>query len=105
MLIKTYKPVLVVVILLSLFLSCKKDKTLTPPPPPGIVIKPPPAFGYYVVGYFPSYRNIADVPDVKFRMCNVINYAFFGVDAGGLRTVNNTTTLTAVLTAARPNNA
>lgn len=107
MLIKTYKSVLVVILLLSMFLlSCRKDKTVTPPPPPpGIVIKPPPAFGYYVVGYFPSYRNIADVPDVKFKMCNVINYAFFGVDAAGLLTVNSPATLTAVLTKARANNA
>jgi GH18 family chitinase len=36
-----------------------------------------------VVGYFPSYRSLADVPDVKFRMCNVVNYAFFQVNAAG----------------------
>ena len=64
--------------------SCKKNDDDLPNPnpnpnpnPPPIVIQPPPAFGYYVVGYFPSYRNLADVPDVKFKMCNVVNYAFF----------------------------
>jgi chitinase len=102
--LKNFKSFLFISVLLFLFYSCRKNNTITPPPP-GIVIKPPPAFGYYVVGYFPSYRNIADVPDVKFRMCNVINYAFFGVDAAGLLTVNSPTTLTAVLTKARANNA
>ncbi len=43
----------------------------------------PAPYGYYVVGYFPSYRNIADVPDVKFRMTNTVVYAFFGVNASG----------------------
>lgn len=70
-----------------------------------ISIQSPPPFGYYVVGYFPSYRNPADVPDVKFRMTNVVVYAFFGVDASGLLTVNSPTTLAAVITKARANNA
>jgi len=51
-----------------------------------IVIQVPPAFGYYVVGYFPSYRNLADVPDVKFRMTNVVVYAFYSVNASGTLT-------------------
>ena len=57
--------------------SCKKAKEdiVIPiiPPPQAQVIAPPLAFGFYVVGYFPSYRNVALVPDVKFKMCNVIN--------------------------------
>lgn len=69
------------------------------------VIQPPPAFGYYVVGYFPSYRNPADVPDVKFRMTSVVIYAFFGVNASGLLTVNSPSTLTQVIAKARANNA
>jgi chitinase len=96
----------------SLFLySCtKKEAILTPPPnppvtPPAIVIQPPPAFGFYVVGYFPSYRNVNDVPDVKFKMCNVVNYAFFAVNASGLLTVNNPTTLAAVIAKTRANGA
>ncbi|HEX7846257.1 MAG TPA: glycoside hydrolase family 18 protein, partial [Chitinophagaceae bacterium] len=76
-----------------------------PPPPPPVVIQAPPGFGYYVVGYFPSYRNPADVPDVKFRMCNVIIYAFFSVDANGLLVVNSPSTLTAVISKAKANNA
>jgi chitinase len=70
-----------------------------------ISIGTPPPFGYYVVGYFPSYRNPDDVPDVKFRMCNVVIYAFFGVNASGTLTVNSPSTLAAVITKARANNA
>jgi chitinase len=70
--------------------SCKKDDpTPTPAPPtptpvpPTAVIAPPPAFGFYVVGYFPSYRTVSAVPDVKFRMCNVVNYAFARINTTG----------------------
>ncbi|MCW3075214.1 MAG: hypothetical protein JWP69_2283 [Flaviaesturariibacter sp.] len=72
----------------------------TPVPTP-VVIQAPPAFGYYVVGYFPSYRNLADVPDIKFRMCNVINYAFFSVNSSGTLTVPPNTNAPAVITKAR----
>lgn len=70
-----------------------------------IVIQAPAAFGFYVVGYFPSYRNLADVPDVKFRMCNVVNYAFFGVNSSGTLTVNNAALVPQVVAKAKANNA
>ena len=70
-----------------------------------LVIQDPPAFGYYVVGYFPSYRNPVEVPDVKFRMTSVVNYAFFEVNGSGLLNVINPTTLAAVIVKARANNA
>jgi GH18 family chitinase len=70
-----------------------------------ITIAAPAPFGYYVVGYFPSYRSVADVPDVKFRMTNVVVYAFFGVNASGTLTVNSPTTLNDVLVKARANGA
>jgi chitinase len=70
-----------------------------------ITIQAPPPFGYYVVGYFPYYRNPAEVPDVKFRMCSVVNYAFFEVNATGTLNVLSPTTLAAVITKARANNA
>jgi GH18 family chitinase len=70
-----------------------------------ISIQAPPGFGYYVVGYFPSYRNPADVPDVKFRMTNVVNYAFFSVNTNGKLDVLSPSTLAAVITKARANNA
>jgi chitinase len=71
------------------------------------VIQAPVPFGYYVVGYFPSYRNLADVTDVKFRMTNVVIYAFYGVNAsGGLSAPSSpAATLAAVATKARANNA
>lgn len=70
-----------------------------------ITIQAPPPFGYYVVGYFPSYRNPAEVPDIKFRMTNVVVYAFFAVNTSGLLDVVNPTTLAAVIAKARANNA
>ncbi len=70
-----------------------------------ITISAPAAFGYYVVGYFPSYRSVADVPDVKFRMTNVVVYAFFGVNTSGTLTVNSPNTLNEMLTKARANGA
>lgn len=70
-----------------------------------INIQAPAPFGYYVVGYFPYYRNPADVPDIKFRMCSVVNYAFFEVNAGGTLNVLSPSTLAAVITKARANNA
>ena len=81
--------------ILILAASCKKPKVVdpTPTPPTGgggtgggtAVIAPPPALGFNVIGYFPSYRVVANVPDVKFRMCNVVNYAFARINAlGGL---------------------
>ncbi len=67
--------------------SCSKKGSLPPPPPPPpsppvVTIQSPPPFGFYIVGYFPNYRNLDEVPDVKFKMCNVINYAFFSVNSG-----------------------
>jgi chitinase len=68
-------------------------------------IQDPPAFGYYVVGYFPSYRNLAEVPDVKFRMTNVVVYAFYSVNASGTLSAPAApaATLTAVRDKARTN--
>jgi GH18 family chitinase len=70
-----------------------------------INIQAPAGFGYYVVGYFPSYRNPAEVPDVKFRMTNVVIYAFFSVNASGTLDAVNPTTLASVIAKARANNA
>jgi chitinase len=71
------------------------------------IIQPPSPFGYYVVGYFPSYRSLTDVPDVKFRMTNVVVYAFYGVTAAGSLSAPSaaTASLSAVATKARTNNA
>jgi GH18 family chitinase len=58
-----------------------------------------------VVGYFPSYRDPNDVPDIKFRMTNIVNYAFFSVNSSGTTDVQNPATLTIVMAKARANNA
>jgi GH18 family chitinase len=93
-----------VLIILTLVSSCKKNKDVIQPPP--VIIQAPPGFGFYVVGYFPSYRNVNEVPDIKFRMCNVVNYAFFGVNNSGLLTVNDGGgTMQAVIAKAKLNNA
>ena len=89
---------------LAFIVSCKKSEPITPSNPP-IVIQAPPAFGFYVVGYFPSYRNLSDVPDVKFRMCNVVNYAFFSVNTTNGLTVNNASLAQQVIAKAKANNA
>lgn len=70
-------------------------------------IQAPSPFGYYVVGYLPSYRNIADIPDVKFRMTNVVVYAFYAVNGAGVLAAPSSpaSTLAAVATKARTNNA
>jgi chitinase len=65
----------------------------------------PAGFGYYVVGYFPNYRALTDIPDVKFRMCNVVNYAFFSVNSSGTLTVNNASLVPQFITKAKTNNA
>lgn len=91
--------------LLFIIESCKKSDTNPNPTPPLVVIQPPPAFGFYVVGYFPSYRNLSDVTDIKFRMCNVVNYAFFGVNANKELTVNNGLLASQVIAKAKANNA
>lgn len=86
--------------------SCKKETTDPPPASPNPVnIQAPPAFGFYVVGYFPSYRSLADVPDVKFKMCNVINYAFFSVNSSGTLTINNGSLASQVIAKAKANGA
>ena len=95
--------------IVTIISSCKKnpDEVGPPviPPPPAQVIAPPPAFGFYVVGYFPSYRNVALVPDVKFKMCNVINYAFANINSAGNLVVGNSAHLISVRDKARVNGA
>lgn len=103
------KKILIVSFSLFVIAACKKSKTdpapPPPPPPAPVVIAPPPDFGFKVVGYFPSYRDAAAVPDVKFRMTNVVNYAFATLNSSGALVVNNPATLAAVITKAKNNNA
>lgn len=68
-------------------------------------ISPPPSLGFYVVGYFPSYRDPAVVPDQKFRMCNVVNYAFGNVTLSGSLSIAAPSTFSAVIAKAKANSA
>jgi chitinase len=99
---KLYLQTAWIFILSVVLLACKK--TVTPNPPP-IVISPPPDFGFKVVGYFPYYRDPAVIPDVKFRMTNVVNYAFGTLNASGLLVINNIPVFIAVIAKAKANNA
>lgn len=93
--------------LITILIACKKEPATTtePPAPPQEEIKAPPAFGFYIVGYFPYYQALADVPDVKFRMCNVVNYAFFAVNSTGTLTVQNPGLVPQVVSKAKANGA
>ena len=98
--------------IMLLVVSCsKKDQVVTPTvppvviPPAGNTISPPTPFGFYVVGYFPSYRDPALVTDQKFRMCNVVNYAFANVTSTGGLTVANPSVFSTVISKAKSNNA
>lgn len=104
------RPVSLALLAALLFLaSCRKSEVPTPtpptPPPPAVNIVPPPELGFYVVGYFPSYRDPATMPDVKFKMCNVVIYAFANVAATGDITIANPARLTVVAERSKANGA
>lgn len=103
---------LVYIIVAIVAIACSKktvdtNTTVTPPPPPPppAVIAPPPALGFVVVGYFPSYRDPAGVADTKFKMCNIVCYAFANVNSAGGVTVASPSVLSAVRTKAKNNGA
>jgi chitinase len=103
-----YRVAAIALVLMVLFESCKKSDvkpTPNPVPNPPAPIFPPPDFGFKVVGYFPYYRNVSSTPDVKFKMTNVVNYAFATVTAAGGLTINTPATFTAVIAKAKANNA
>jgi len=97
---------IVLIVLAVIIDSCSKKDIVSPPPPPSpVVITPPPDFGFKIVAYFPSYRDPAAVPDIKFRMTNVVNYAFFTINASGALILNSPSTFTAVIAKAKSNQA
>jgi chitinase len=108
--IKLFRQLVLASLLVSFVNSCKKSTdAISPTPTPPIItpvtIAPPTPFGFYVVGYFPSYRVVADVPDVKFKMCNVINYAFATITNTGNLTLGSATHITSLKTKAKANGA
>lgn len=92
------------VLTMLLLAACSKKDTVTPTTNPGggtgpvtpATIAPPPALGFYVVGYIPSYYDPTTIADNKYKMCNVINYAFATVTASGGLTVAQSARLTAI---------
>ena len=103
---------IIIVTLLVVIAACKKNTTNTDnnsggggTTPPTLVIAPPPAFGYYVVGYMPYYRDPIAIPDAKYRMCNVINYAFATINTSGLAILQTPANLTSTVTKAKANGA
>jgi chitinase len=96
------------VLIICSIASCKKSTVSTPPnvgPPVVVPIVPPPDFGFKIVGYFPYYASVAATSDSKFKMCNVVNYAFFKLDSSGNVSIINPTVFTAMLPKAKANNA
>lgn len=82
--------------------SCKKSTTS----PGGTnVIAPPAPFGFYVVGYFPSYRSVGSVSDARFKMCNVVCYSFATLGPSGTLTLATPTVLTDLVAKAHRNGA
>ncbi len=94
----------VLLLIAAVFSACSKKDAVEPTPVPPVIAAPP-DFGFKVVGYFPSYRDPATVPDVKFRMTNVVNYAFFTLNASGTLVLNSPSVFTAVVAKAKTNNA
>lgn len=99
------KNLLLVITAAAIFNSCKKDNPSPGPTPAPAPIFAPPDFGFKVVGYFPYYRSVASMPDTKFKMTNVVNYAFFTVNGSSGLTLNSAATFTAVVAKAKLNNA
>lgn len=104
---KLYKPYLIVFISAAFLLNaCKKENPEPPAPPTSPVnIHPPTPIGFLVVGYFPSYRTVAEYPDRMFRMCNVINYAFANINSSSTVTIDNVTRMDSVYKKGKANGA
>lgn len=97
---KTPLRLLLTLLIVFTLAACKKSKGPAP-----LIITPPPDLGFKVVGYFPSYRDPLAVPDVKFRMTNVVNWAFGTVKADGTLIIDNFTVFNQLVAKAKANNA
>lgn len=85
--------------------SCKKENPEPEPQQPNVNIYPPASIGFLVVGYFPSYRTVAEYPDRMFRMCNVINYAFATINSSSTVSIQNVTKMDSVYKKGKANGA
>lgn len=102
---KQAKYLLVLASILLYLSSCKKESPENPEPPETPDIYPPVKPGFLVVGYFPSYRTVAEYPDRMFRMCDVFNYAFANVNASHTVTISNTQKFDSLYQKAKANGA
>ena len=100
------------IMIAAIFNACKKAEIkapqgggTTPVIPAAPVIKAPPALGSIVAGYFPSYRDPNAIPDQKFKMCNVVNYAFGTVAANGNIVIQSPNVFGIVASKAKSNGA
>lgn len=87
---------------IMLFHSCKKDDGVHHTPD---TISPPPDLGFKVVGYFNAIRDPLTIPAEKFKICNVINYAFANITSNGDVTVTQPSRLPVLAQKAKANNA
>jgi chitinase len=85
--------------------SCKKDNPSPAPAPTPPPIFAPADFGFKLVGYFPYYRSVSATPDTKFKMTNVVNYAFFTVNSTSGLVLNSPATFTSLVAKAKLNGA
>jgi GH18 family chitinase len=100
------------IMIAAIFNACKKSEIkapqgggTTPVTPAAPVIKAPPTLGSIVAGYFPSYRDPNAIPDQKFKMCNVVNYAFGTVAANGNIVIQSPNVFGIVASKAKSNGA
>lgn len=98
------QPFSLLLLLTVVLTACRKQDVVTPMPP-AVTITPPPDLGFLVVGYMPSYRDPGPIPEEKFRMCNVVNYAFAAVAGTGDISIANPARLAIVTDKAKRNGA
>src|SRR5687768_7951185 len=98
----TFRQLLLLVCSFILVHSCRKDDGA--PDSPG-TISPPPDLGFKVVGYFNAIRDPLTTPAEKFKICNVINYAFANISSNGDIIVSQLSRLPVLVQKAKANNA
>ena len=98
----SFRLLLLITFAIMLFHSCKKDDGAPHTPD---TILPPPDLGFKVVGYFNAIRDPLTIPAEKFKICNVINYAFANITSSGDVTVMQPARLAVLAQKAKASNA
>lgn len=68
-----------------------------------LMIKAPAPLNFPVIGYFPSYRSVTEYPDVTFKMCNVVCYAFANINTSSTIDIASPSVFSALYTKAKAN--